>query len=263
MEEGPTSSPEMTHSPTLTMQATQAGIILGTAAYMSPEQARGKSVDKRSDIFAFGALLYEMLTGKRAFGGDDVSLTLAKVLEREPVWEDLSEEVSHTVRHLLSRCLHKDISLRLQAIGEARITIQEYLANPAAVAGVEPQTTTSQPWKRWLPWAVAVPIIAGLQIGVIVLLAVLLTAEPPEPPLRNSTWQRKEPWSRWFHPTEQASPFGGITPFGYEDLARWHQNSWKAPKEAATISGPRTAALWVLWSPTDFGGSQRQKAALK
>ncbi len=212
MEEGPTSSPEMTHSPTLTMQATQAGIILGTAAYMSPEQARGKSVDKRSDIFAFGALLYEMLTGKRAFGGDDISLTLAKVLEREPVWEDLSEEVSHTVRHLLSRCLHKDISLRLQAIGEARITIQEYLANPAAVAGVEPQTTTSQPWKRWLPWAVAVPIIAGLQIGMIVLLAVLLTAEPPEPPLRK------------LHVAEEGALEPLVSPDG-TSIAFWRDNS--------------------------------------
>ena len=96
--EAPGASPELSQSPTLTMQATQAGIILGTAAYMSPEQARGKPVDRRSDIFAFGALLYEMLTGSPAFAGQDVSETRAFVISREPEWERLPQGLSSRVQ---------------------------------------------------------------------------------------------------------------------------------------------------------------------
>src|SRR5229473_2275492 len=102
------------NSPTLTMGATQAGMILGTAAYMSPEQARGQSADRRSDIWAFGVLLYEMLTGRQLFGGSTVSDILASVLKEEP---DL-ERVPAKVRPLLRRCLEKEPKKRLQAIGD-------------------------------------------------------------------------------------------------------------------------------------------------
>src|SRR6187399_3340105 len=108
MEPAPGSSPSVSQSPTITTPAmTQAGLILGTAAYMSPEQARGKAVDRRADIWAFGAVLFEMLTGKRAFRGEDVTDTLAAVLQREPDWSALPASTPAAVRVLLRRCLEK------------------------------------------------------------------------------------------------------------------------------------------------------------
>ncbi len=98
-------------------------MILGTAAYMSPEQARGKAVDKRSDIWAFGCVLYEMLTGKRAFAGEDVSDTLAAVIKGEPDWNRLPANTRGAVRRLLRRCLQKDAKERLHDISDARIEI--------------------------------------------------------------------------------------------------------------------------------------------
>lgn len=100
-------------SPTISLAATQAGVILGTAAYMSPEQARGKPVDKRADIWAFGVVLYEMVTGKRLFHGDDVTDTLAAVLRQEPQWE----QVPLKIRRLPKSCLQKDPQRRLHDIG--------------------------------------------------------------------------------------------------------------------------------------------------
>ena len=102
------SSPSVTHSPTLTARATAAGVILGTAAYMSPEQARGKPVDKRTDVWAFGCVLFEMLTGKRAFEGETVSDTLAAILTNEPDWAALPEQTPTKVKRFLRRCLQRD-----------------------------------------------------------------------------------------------------------------------------------------------------------
>src|SRR5580698_1894554 len=103
------------NSPTLTISPTRAGMILGTAAYMSPEQARGKAVDKRADIWAFGVVLYEILTGQRLFAGETVSDTLAQVLTKEPGWA----QVPAKVRRLLKKCLEKDPKKRLRDIGDA------------------------------------------------------------------------------------------------------------------------------------------------
>ena len=103
---------------------TQAGMILGTAAYMSPEQARGKTVDKRADIWAFGCVLYEMLTGQRAFDGEGVSETLARVIEREPDWARLPATLSPALRTYLTRCLQKDPRQRVQAIGDVRLALE-------------------------------------------------------------------------------------------------------------------------------------------
>jgi serine/threonine-protein kinase len=118
----PVSAPnaDVTVSPTITSPAmTQMGIILGTAAYMSPEQAKGRQVDKRSDVWAFGAVLYEMLSGQRAFKGDDISDTLAAVLRQDVDWMALPASTSVPVRRLLVRCLDRDVRRRLRDIGEA------------------------------------------------------------------------------------------------------------------------------------------------
>jgi serine/threonine protein kinase len=116
---------ELDHSPTITVTGTREGLILGTAAYMSPEQARGKSVDKRSDIWAFGCVLYEMLTGRKAFEGETVSDTLAAILEREPNWKLLPAVTPASVRRLLQRCLEKNVGRRLRDIGDASLELDD------------------------------------------------------------------------------------------------------------------------------------------
>jgi len=152
-------------SPTLTAQMTQTGIILGTAGYMSPEQARGQRVDARSDVWSFGVMLWEMLTGRQLFREPTVSDTLAAVLKTQIDLASLPADLPPSIRRLIARCLERDPRQRLQAIGEARITIERYLANPEAErASVEPTGATVQsPGRlaRWAPIAVAT-LIAGL-----------------------------------------------------------------------------------------------------
>src|SRR5438093_7012184 len=118
-------SPEVSNSPTLSAVATRAGIILGTAAYMSPEQAKGKTADRRSDIWSFGVVLYEMLSGRRLYTGETAAETLASVLKTDPEWTALPADIPASVRRLLRRCLEKDPRRRTQAIGEARIAIDD------------------------------------------------------------------------------------------------------------------------------------------
>jgi hypothetical protein len=137
-DRGPGSAPSVTKSPTLTARATAAGMILGTAAYMSPEQARGKPVDKRTDVWAFGCVLYEMLAGKRAFEGETVTDVLAAVLTREPDWSALRAPISSKVRELLRRCLQRDQKQRLRDIGDARIVLEEELAATGSSAAQLP-----------------------------------------------------------------------------------------------------------------------------
>jgi serine/threonine protein kinase len=149
-------------SPTLTISPTRAGMILGTAAYMSPEQARGKVVDKRADIWAFGVVLFEMLSGKRLFEGETVSDTLAQVLTKQPDWE----QVPAKVRGLLEACLQKDPKQRLQAIGDWRLLLAE--ANPQA--GAAPRSK--------LPWI----LTAALAVAFSAVAFVHFREIPPERP---------------------------------------------------------------------------------
>jgi eukaryotic-like serine/threonine-protein kinase len=128
LEDDPVAS-GIANSPTMSHMATMAGIILGTAAYMSPEQAKGKAADRRVDIWSFGCVLYEMLTGKMAFSGETAAEILAAVIRAEPDWSQL-DSVPPRMEDLIARCLRKDPRQRLQAFGDARIGIEEYLANP-------------------------------------------------------------------------------------------------------------------------------------
>jgi serine/threonine protein kinase len=139
-------------SPTLTA-ATQIGLILGTAAYMAPEQARGKAVDKRADIWAFGCVLYEMLSGRRAFAGEEVSDTLAYVITKEIDWSALPPETPRHIRRLLQRCLEKDPKRRMRDIGDARIELEDGARADLAEAPVvaKPAAPTTPAGRRALP----------------------------------------------------------------------------------------------------------------
>jgi hypothetical protein len=163
-----------TYSPTLSMGATLAGIVLGTAAYMSPEQARGKPVDRRTDIWAFGCVLYEMLTGNAAFGGETVTDIAAAVLKNEPDWSALPAGTPSPVRALLRRCLQKDVKARLPHIGVARLEIDEAHTTESAPPGPPPSRAGVLVIASWAIAAVA----AAAAIALAVVVATRRSAPP-------------------------------------------------------------------------------------
>jgi serine/threonine-protein kinase len=146
---------EASQSPTLSRRMSEAGLILGTAAYMSPEQARGKAVDKRADIWAYGVLLFEMLTGRRLFTGETVSDTLAAVLKSDPDWRSLPAGTPAGIRALLLRCLERDARRRLRDIGEARIAIEQALERPQTEPPSPLPPAPEARWRRAAPWALS------------------------------------------------------------------------------------------------------------
>jgi Tol biopolymer transport system component len=157
---------DMSNSPTLSMAATMAGTILGTAAYMSPEQARGKAVDRRTDIWAFGVVLFEMLTGRAAFAGEDVSETLAFVMTKEPPFDALPPKTPSAVQNLLRRCLQKNLKRRLQHIGEARIVIEDTLSGAVPYERVASGQGKSRERLAWAATAVLLLTTIGLGTAV-------------------------------------------------------------------------------------------------
>jgi Tol biopolymer transport system component len=185
------SSQDISNSPTLTMASTKEGVILGTAAYMSPEQAKGKAVDRRSDIWSFGAVLFEMLSGQQTFGGETVSDTLAGIIKDTPDWSVLPSSTPKRVRDLLQRCLQKDPRQRLQAIGDARIAIDEILSGSGEDAddgrirlGAAP--AAAQTWRRFVPWALAVVLAVVL---LFTLFALRQASQPSKlKPVELSLW---------------------------------------------------------------------------
>jgi Tol biopolymer transport system component len=176
MDADPASSGSPANSPTLTLESTRVGQIMGTAAYMSPEQARGKPVDKRADIWAFGVVLFEMLSGHSIFEGETVSDTLAAVLRADLEWKRLPADTPPKVRRLLQRCLERDPKRRLRDIGDAWIELEtpDEPAAPTVLPAAPPQPA----WRRVLPWAAAV-VIGGAGIA----WGLLHTAAPPPRPV--------------------------------------------------------------------------------
>ncbi|HET9706659.1 MAG TPA: serine/threonine-protein kinase, partial [Vicinamibacterales bacterium] len=172
-----TSGPhDLSHSPTITSPAmTMRGVILGTAAYMSPEQAKGRFVDKRADIWAFGCVLYEMLTGKRAFDGDDVSDTLASVLRAEPDWSALASRSTPAITTVIRRCLTRDPRQRTRDVGDVRLQLEEAQSAKPQETGVD----APRRW-RWFPAAVvAIAAAAALAVAAPAIWRSRPAAEPP------------------------------------------------------------------------------------
>jgi eukaryotic-like serine/threonine-protein kinase len=161
-------------SPTITSPVmTGIGVLLGTAAYMAPEQARGKATDKRADIWAFGCVLYEMLAGRRAFDGEDAAETIGAVIHKEPAWDALPAATPPHVRNLLQRCFQKDPRQRIRDIGDVRLELQ---SAPHAALAQAPDAPTQRSWMAWGGWALA----AASTIG---LVAVLVGSRPAEQPI--------------------------------------------------------------------------------
>jgi eukaryotic-like serine/threonine-protein kinase len=244
------SSGDPSNSPTLTMRATQAGMILGTAGYMAPEQAAGQPVDRRADIWAFGVVLYEMLTGQRLFTGDSIAHILADVLRAPIDFDKLPPATPRTIRDLVKRCLDRDVKTRLRDIGEARIAIQNVGKEPEVVA-----PAPSRPWHRsWLPWC-----IAALAIACAAGLAfVHLREQPPqEPSLRFQIPLPKEASDA----DQRISPDGRYLVFAAGGGPLWVRSLTSLT--AQPLAGTEGAIL-PFWSPDSksigfFAGGKLQR----
>ena len=170
-------------SPTLSLAATHAGVIMGTAAYMAPEQAKGKGADRRSDVWSFGIVLYELLTGDRLFGGDSVAETLASVMKDQVTFGKLPDDTPTAIRKLIARCLERDPRRRLQSIGEARIVIEDVIAGVPADEGRSAPVLSRTHVPKW-PFAVAA---LGIVAAAAALGWVWSRPAPPLPPVNRFT----------------------------------------------------------------------------
>src|SRR5262249_50092307 len=234
--EGAPSTAVIANSPTLSLAATNAGVILGTTAYMSPEQAKGLEVSPRSDIFSFGCVLYEMHTGRQAFQGQTVAEVLAHVIAREPDLSALPVNLNPRIPELLRRCLEKDPRKRWQAVADTRVEIETILADQRGVV-LEAQLIHRGPlWKR------ALPVAAGLLAGAAVAGGALWQLKPePAPPIAQFAFPLPEGQSF----TDTGRPLLTISPDGasfvYTAGGRLHLKKMSEFKSTA-IQGSEVSA---------------------
>jgi serine/threonine protein kinase len=231
-------------SPTITSPAmTQAGIILGTAAYMAPEQARGRAVDKRADIWAFGCVLYEMLTGHRAFDGDDVSIVLASVLKDEIRWDALPAGTPATLRTLLRRMLERDPRQRLDSAAAVRLEIVDLLTRPVTETRSLPPPS-ARGARALLPWAAASTAgVLALVFAALWMNARSPVTDPPETRVEIVTPATSDPGSIALSPDGQQIAFVA-TADGQPAL--WVRSL--ASGQARALKGT-AAASQPFWSP--------------
>ena len=215
------SAPSMSQSPTITTPAmTQAGMILGTAAYMSPEQARGKPVDKRTDVWAFGAVLYEMLAGAPPFDGEDTTEVIAAVVKTTPNWAALPADAPAPIVTLIQCCLEKDRKARVGDIAVARFLVEHYATLGASTTAAT-NATRAPRWRRALPWTVAAALAAGL-VTVVVL------------------------WAPWHSPAESAPvTFDLQTAATPENLSRMLALSPDGRHVVTPVQDGAVSRLWV------------------
>ncbi|HYT69255.1 MAG TPA: protein kinase [Vicinamibacterales bacterium] len=234
----------------LTATATHAGLIIGTAGYMSPEQARGRPVDKRTDIWAFGCVLYEMLSGRMAFQGDTLSDTIAAILERDPDWSTLPAETPRALRRLLQRCLEKDPRQRLRDIGDARVEIEQIISAPNADVDAGVAVQHARTWRRRTQFAIAAAALLAVSSGGLIWFA--LTRDNAGPGgSRVSRFTIDLPKNSVIVPTFNAnvalSPDGthlAYTPLPGPVLIRRLDNLDSQPLEGSATPGFRSAPIF-------------------
>jgi len=237
------SAADLSKSPTISAVASRAGVILGTAAYMSPEQARGKPVDKRTDIWAFGCVLYEMLTGRPAFGADTITDTIAAIIKNEPEWSALPAETPAAVRTLLRRCLQKVPRERLRDAGDALLELKQ----PSSPEAVLASAAAARP--RAMFWVVAA-LLAAIAIA-LVLAVVHFREAPPEQRVVKLTLLPPE---KTTFGTIAVSPDGRRVAFTTRDASGKTQ-LWVRPLEALAaqpLAGTE-GAYFPFWSPDSRG----------
>ena len=252
VEEGPDADSSM--SPTLTRDATRVGVILGTAAYMSPEQAKGKRVDKRADVWAFAAVLYEMLTGKSAFAAEDVSETLAYVLTKDPNWKALPADTPAALRQTLKLCLTKDAKRRMRDICDVQLAMEGAFAT-AAVDVPSADTPRSVGLR-----SMVLVGLAGLLVGAVVvgLAARSLTRPSPSPVTRFAIKLTSPLLNVTGPPLIAISPDGGTVAYTGADRLYLRE---LGELESRPISQHRGFEQPVLLSPTGNGSDSRPGTA--
>jgi serine/threonine protein kinase len=242
---------DLAKSPTITADMTQPGVILGTAAYMSPEQAMGKSVDKRTDVWSFGCILYECLTGRRAFGGETVTETIAAILKSDPDWSSIPLETPAATQSLLRRCLKKDPRLRLRDLGDARLEIAELLEHPVPPAFPLARPTTSR-------WSRLTLLLVGALLIAAIAFVIARRPQQPQPTFHKLSFGRGSIGNARFTPDGNSVLYNarwedranelfttrvdapGVTPLGLHD---------------ATVIGIRRGEAAVLLGPVGAGVS--------
>lgn len=262
--EDESSESEPQNSPTLSVAATRTGVLLGTAAYMPPEQVRGKRVDRRADIWAFGCVLYEMLTGTVAFAGETTSDVLASVIRAEPNWSLLPANTPQRLENLLRRSLKKDLRQRVQAIGEARIVIEEVLSGAAQEEAISVSTPAKgEPsWQSVVPWAlviilaVAVAALGWAYLRLANAPSQAVVSEIPPPEGQNFALGGGSTGVPVLSPDGQQLAFGAVDSDGREVLWVRRLNETSGRMLAGT-----DGATYPFWSPDSrslgfFAGSK-------
>jgi Tol biopolymer transport system component len=233
-------------SPTLAPQATLAGMILGTAAYMSPEQARGRPVDKRTDVWAFGALLYEMLTGARAFDGDDVTEMIAAVVKSTPDWSKLPADVPPPIVTLIQRCLEKDRKSRIGDIAVARFLLADH-ATLGIVAAASPSSPPRAASGVALPWAVA-----GVMTMVAAMAGALYLRQPAPAPAEVARFEFTLPDDAAFGGQISIAPDGRTIAFSATGGGEARRRLWVrdlGSVQARPLAGTEGTVEGLFWLP--------------
>jgi hypothetical protein len=241
-------APRVTQSPTMTARATAAGVILGTAAYMSPEQARGKAVDKRADIWAFGCVLFEMLTGNRVFDGETASDVLAAVLTREPDLASLPAGTPAAVRELVARCLRRDARSRQRDMGDARVVLEDAAAAPQAMAS----TARHRPRAGTLG---AVAVAAAL-VGAAGALFLRGGKAPAEPSWHRLTFESGTVLSAGFVPGGKvvySAAWSGAAPAVYSTRTDFSESRELVPAPSKLLSVSKNGEMAVLLRARPLG----------
>jgi serine/threonine protein kinase/Tol biopolymer transport system component len=251
-------APDVSHSPTLSMAATRMGVILGTAAYMAPEQAKGRSVDKRADIWAFGCVFYEMLTGRRAFEGDDATEILASIIKGSVELERLPADVNPRVRELIGRCLEKDPRQRIRDIGDVRYELDRIAADPSGSRSTRPPSSGPAATRRLMPVAAAAAITA---VAVGAAVWALKPAPVDARPTVRFTYTPQSQFRNTGRHVVAVSPDGRY--FAFNTADGLYLRSLDAP-EARVIAGTEPVLTSPSFSPDGqwlvfFSGEQLRK----